>query len=264
MGRLHSLHRGVYAVGHRDVSPLGRFLAAVLAVGEGAVLSHISAAILWGFWPRAAHQVLVDVSVARNVRPRAGIRLRKRRALPSKDTTRRAGIPVTTPARTALDLAATLSSDRLLARTVHEAQVQRCVNQRQLAAQVARDPCHRGTRRVARLISPGPVPTRSDLEDRTLEFLDRHGFPRPQTNVLLAGAEVDFLFEDAKLVVETDGGRFHGTAHARAADASKQAILEAAGYRVLRFTWDEVTRRPAQTAQRLRGALEPAGGASPR
>jgi very-short-patch-repair endonuclease len=95
------------------------------------------------------------------------------------------------------------------------------------------------------------APTRSELEDVVLEFLGRHGLPRPRTNVRIAGFEVDFFYPDLGLVIEADGGRFHDNPLARADDARKQAALEAAGLRVARLRWEDVTRHEQATARRL-------------
>jgi putative AbiEi antitoxin of type IV toxin-antitoxin system/uncharacterized protein DUF559 len=260
VGRLHRVHRGVYALGHRELSHEGRFLAAVLAVGEGAVLSHIPAAIVLGFWPRGREGgTRVDVSVPRRLKPRPGIRLHLVSAPPLQDTTCRGPIPLTTPARTLLDLAAFLHSDRALRRAIRESQVQGRVSHTELSTQAARAPNRRAGVRLAKLISGGPAGTRSELEDLTLDLLERYGFPRPLTNALVADVpipiEVDFLFPGRRVVVETDGKRYHDNPLAWETDARKQAILEAAGYRVVRLTWAQVTRDEKQTALRLRRAL---------
>ena len=168
------------------------------------------------------------------------------RRLDPLDRTREAGIPVTTVPRTLLDLADVVGEDRLR-RAVREAFVRRRVDERRLRAAVERGNGRRGARRLAALLADGPTATRSELEDRFLELLRAHGLPRP--------VEADFLFADARLVVETDGARFHDNRIAREADAMRQAMLEAAGYRVLRVTWRQVTREPQQTARRVRAAL---------
>jgi very-short-patch-repair endonuclease len=249
-GRLHPIHRGVYAVGHRHLTHTALFAAAVLAVGPGAALSHASAAALWEI--RTGSQRWVDVTVARRVRSRQGIRIHAVRALQPTDVTRRHGIQITTPARTLLDLADVLLP-RALERAVHEAEVQHLVDHRQLREQL--EQCNGRSRKLATVIADGPTTTRSELEDRALDLFRRHGLPKPQTNVHVQGIEVDFLFADAHLVVETDGDRYHRTAFARRNDADKQARLEAAGYRVIRLTWRQVTERPQETIRRLGRAL---------
>lgn len=267
VGRLHPVHRGVYAVGRLDLSFEGRLFAALLAVGEGAVVSHLSAAWLWGFSPVDRRKASpVDVTVTRRVRRRSGIRLHVVRALMEHDRSRCGGLAVTTPARTLLDLADVLPGDRALRRAVHEAQVQRRVNLDQLRGQLRGAIGRRGAPRLAAIVTAGPAPTRSELEDVTLELLRGHGFPEPEVNVRLHNlpvpVEVDFLFSELALVVEVDGARYHETEVARQADARKHAMLEAAGLRVIRLTWSQVTKDTAQTVLRLRRACEGQGARS--
>lgn len=259
-GRLHPVHRGVYAVGHRALGEHARLHAAVLAIGSDAVLSHLSAAGLWGL-VRPAPQRRVEVTTTRRLTQRRAIRLHVTQTLPRRDVTRTYGIPVTTPARTLLDLAGAVPPN-VLRRALREAEVQRLIDSSTLPDSAhGRD----GAARLRELAAPGPTPTRSELEDRTLELLTRHGFPAPQVNATLriAGSsyEVDFLFHDHRVIVEADGERYHATPLARRHDAARQAVLEAAGYRVLRLTWAQVTRDENQTAARLRRILPAAARA---
>jgi len=138
---------------------------------------------------------------------------------------------------------------------VHEAEVQRLVRHEALWRQVHRTRGRRAATVLASVLAEGPAPTRSELEDRALALFREHGLPKPRINVHVAGIEVDFLFSFARLIVEVDGARYHHTHFARRNDADKQARLEAAGYRVIRLTWDQVTQRPAQTAARVERAL---------
>jgi len=255
VGRLHLIHRGVYAVGHPELTPEGRFLAAVLALGDGAVLSHLPAAILWQILRKLwlPDDSDIDVTTPRRLKPRPGIRPHSAPTLKPADWTRFKGIPVTTPARTLLDVA-TLLPARTFRRAVHEAEVQRRVNHRQLRAQIA----GRGTRSAAVLravIDEGPAPTRSGLEDDALDLLREHGFLRPETNARVEGFEVDLFYADHRLVIEVDSERYHGTAYARRNDARKQARLEAAGYRVIRLDEHDVNVARELTARRLRQAM---------
>jgi predicted transcriptional regulator of viral defense system len=258
-GRLHRVRHGVYAVGHSNVSWEGRNLAAVLATGPGAVLSHLSAAVLWGLL--AERHSRVAVTVDRRVRSRPGIRVHAVRHLDAAERTREAGIPVTTVARTLIDLAA-VASEPALRRAVREAQVQRKVHEQGLEALLERAERRHGVGRLAALIASGPAPTRSELEDRTLALLRKHGFPPPAVNVAIDGlprrVEVDFLFAGLGVILETDGARYHDHRLAREGDAAKQAMLEAAGYRVVRLCWCQATRDVEQTVRRLRHVL-PAG-----
>ena len=259
-GRLHRVHRRVYGVGRNELSAHGHFLAAVLALGEGAALSHTSAAALWGFWTfRPSTDAPVEVSLTRYLRQRSGIRIHQCRQLDQIDTTRRHRIPVTTPARTLLDLAETLKSDRALRRTINQALIQHRVSLPLLRKQLERPGGSQKARTRLKAILHHAAPTRSELEDRMLELLHRHGLPKPLTNHRLHGLpgapEVDFFFADHDLVIEADGEEYHDTPIQRRADAAKQAKLEAAGLRVIRVDWDQATQGHEQTARRVRGAL---------
>lgn len=255
VGRLHRLHRGVYALAHLAISQPGRYLAAALAVGPDAVVSHQSAAALWGLM--GAHPNPIHVTVARKVPSRRGIRVHAARSLDAHDRTRRDGIPMTSIERTLLDLADTMPPDRLR-RAVREAYVQRLVTERELQRAVARSRGRRGAARLAAIVDLGPDRTRSELEDRLLALLRANGLS-PAVNVVLDGlprrVEVDFLFAEERLIVEADGASFHDNRLARESDAARQAMLEAAGYRVLRVTWTQVTRHAQETVARVRGAL---------
>lgn len=264
VGRLHRIHRGVYALGHRQLTHDARAHAAVLAVGARAALSHVSAAILWGLLRLSAADPWRDVDVAttRRVHQRRGIKIHVVRALPPRDVTHERGIPVTRPARTLLDLAAVLGAEALR-RVVHEAEVRRLVNPADLRV----PPNTRGGHKLRAILAQGPAPTRSELEDRTLDLLAKNDLPRPLVNARVRTHtrtyEVDFLFPRHRLIIEADGRQFHGTRVAKEDDQAKQAALEAAGYAVLRVIWAQVNERAIapQTVQRIRQAL---GHAAPR
>jgi hypothetical protein len=183
---------------------------------------------------------VVDITVPRDVRSRRGIRVHEGVA----ELATHLSIPVTTPARTLLDLAATMYSDKAFRRVVHEAQVQERVTIKELKEQIgrARLRCP-GAARLAAEIIDGPKPTRSGFEDWAVEVLRSHNFPPFETNAHPPGTpdwvEVDVLFRAQKLVIEVDGDRFHSTPFRRAFDARKQAIVEAAGHRVLRVSEDD-------------------------
>jgi very-short-patch-repair endonuclease len=258
-GRLHSLHRGVYAVGHANVPPQGRFLAAVKACGPGAVLSHVSAAALWGFvgWDDRHPEVTV---VGTSPRSHRGVRVHRSLVLDRGDITRREGIPVTMPARTLLDLASVFDYSRLR-RATRQAQSLRRVSIPQLVDILGRLGARRGSRKLARVVATGPAPTRSELEDAVLDLILRGGFVHPQVNEALrrSGRRVvpDFRWPEQRLVVEADGAAWHDNQLAREDDAERQALLEAHGERVLRVTWDQAIARPGQTLARIRAAGAP-------
>ncbi len=258
-GWLHRQHQGVYAVGRPDLSQAGVFHAAVLAVGEDSLLSHRSAAALWGFWPYGQLDV-VEVSVPRRARSQRGIRVRCAKDLPRACRTIWRGVPVTTAAHAILDLAASLASDEVFARTLHEAEVQDWVTHDQLRAEIDRHPAHPGRQRVERELGWGPTPTRSPAEDKAAEMLRRNGFRGFETNARVSGLpkwiEVDFLFAAHNVVIEVDGDRFHKTRYRRRRDARKRAIVEAAGIRVIRLAGEDVEpANETQTVTRLRHAI---------
>ena len=179
-GRLHPLHRGIYAVGHVNLSLEGQFLAAVKACGPGAVLSHYSAAALWGFvdWDERFPDVTV---VGTSTRSHRGVRVHRTCRLERRDTFRRRGIPVTSPAWTLMDLASTLDYRRLR-RAARQAQSLRRVSIPQLVDILGRLRARRGSRKLARIIATGPAPTRSELEDAVLDLILRGGLAHPQVN----------------------------------------------------------------------------------
>jgi very-short-patch-repair endonuclease len=252
--RLRPLHRGVYAVGHRALRREAYWLAAVHASGPGAVLSHADAAALWGLRPIRGAVIDVTVPTAGGRRARRGVRLHRSAALmPAETTTTDDGIPVTTPARTVLDLAATLPR-RGLERALDQAEVLRLFDLAALDATIEAHPGRPGTpllRAVLHEHHAGTTVTRSELEELFLDLCDRRGIARPQVNVRVAGLEVDFHWPDRSLVVEVDGYRYHGTRRAFERDRARDATLIAAGLRVLRVTHRQLTTRPEQVVAAL-------------
>ena len=226
-GRLHRLHRGVYAVGHTVLNPNARYLAAVLAAGDGAVLSHRSAAILWGIHRSAAAKIDVTVPRTCGFRSTRTIAVHRPRRAPEPMT--HAGVRVTTPGRTLQDLA-TAVPRRTLEKAAEMAEA--------LRLHVELDPDHPGAARLASVLERHDLhsTTRSPLEDEFLELCDRHGIPRPLVNSYVEGFEVDFVWPEARLIVETDSRTYHGTAEAFERDRARDARLTAAGWRVVRFT----------------------------
>jgi Transcriptional regulator, AbiEi antitoxin/Protein of unknown function (DUF559) len=224
-GRLIRLHRAVYAVGHRPPSPHARAMAAVLACGPGAVLSHRSAAALWGLgrWQRR-----IEVT-ARSGHRHDGVQTHRSRTLTLDDVTRHYGIPVTTPARTLQDLRRVL--DRAsLTRAVNDARLRHLVK-----------------------VDAETGPTRSVLEDAFLAFIDRHDLPRPEVNQHVADYEVDMLWRPEQLIAELDGRAYHHDAFE--ADRERDAVLITAGFRVVRVTWRRLTQQEEREAGRFRALL---------
>lgn len=232
--QLHRLYHGVYAVGHEGWTLHGAFMAAVLAGGPGAVLASFAAATLWGMLPWRPRDIDVIVPGARG-RTQPGLRIHRAPHLDPRDVMRHHGIPVTSSARTCLDIAAPLSPEGLR-RPVRQAQAEQRTNVRQIAAVLARANGHHGAKKLADLIATGPAPTRSELEDIVLDLLLRGGFPHPDVNKPLTrrGRRIvpDFRWPAQRLVVKADGAAWHDGKLAREDDAERQAVLEAGGDRL--------------------------------
>ncbi len=258
-GWLHRLHEGVYAVGHPNPPFEGHMLAAVKACQPDAFLSHFAGSALWEFVRWDGRELEVTVRSA-GTRIRPGIRVHRTSMLIPADVRRFRGIPVTSPARTLVDLASVVDYGTLR-RAVRQAQSRKRVTFRELSEALARLRPRRGARNLARILASGPAPTRSELEDVVLDLMLRGGLARPDVNVplLLDGRRVipDFRWPAARLVVEADGAAWHGHRIAREDDAERQALLEAHGERVVRVTWDQAVSRPGETLARLRSAGAP-------
>jgi len=253
-GRLHRLHRGVYAVGHTALAPLAREQAALTACGAGALLSHASAA---GVWKLRELPLVVDVTVAgRRARPRHGVRLHVVEAITAADVRRRHGLPVTAPSRTLVDLAATLEPDALEA-ALNEAYALKLVTERQLETALARSTGRPGAPALRALLASqqGPAITRSKAERLLRALVRRAGLPMPTTNITLLGYLVDAVWPEQRLVLEVDGYAFHGHRAAFERDRRRDAALIAAGYRVIRVTWRQLTEEPLRVAAVLAQAL---------
>jgi hypothetical protein len=256
-GRLHELYRGVYVVGVRRVSRRGRWMAAVLSCGDGAVLSHRSAARLWRLLPPAAEWV--DVTRPdRRVR-RDGI-AGHRAKLRDDEWLVEDGIPVTSPFRTIFDLAA-VAGRREVERAWHEAEVRQLTDRVSLPMLLERYPGRRGTRVLRELLgSEEPVGiSRNDFEEAFLALVDACGLPRPRMNADLSlrgrFIEVDALWQHERFAVELDGRGVHGTKKRFEADRRRDRILVAEGYRTMHVTWLQLRDEPDEIAADLRLAL---------
>jgi predicted transcriptional regulator of viral defense system len=251
-GRLHVLHRGVYAVGHRRLTRRGHWMAAVLAAGPGAVLSHRPAAALWDL--RASERSRPVVSTPRWC-CRPGIAVHRARLEPD-EITEVDGIPVTTVARTLLDLAAVLPRPQL-ERATERAEALRLTNVVPIDALLERHRGHRGTAALREIVKGRmqATLTRSELEDRFLTFLDAYGLARPEVNADLnldgRWFEVDFLWRDQHLIVELDGHQTHGTRAAFERDRERDRILQVHGWRIVRITWRQLHDTPDAVAADL-------------
>lgn len=260
-GWLTRLHRGVYAVGPGAPSWRGRWLGAVLACGEGALLSHSSAAALWRIAPPTAGKVEVTVVGNGGRRPREGIRVHRSIALGDAERGREHGIPVTSPERTIVDLASTGVGGRRLERILDEAEFRKLLEPSAftVATRPGERPLPVALRTVLEAHEAGSTLTRSELEERFLAVCVEHELTQPLVNAPLLGLTVDFLWPRAALVAELDGRAGHDTRRAFQDDRDRDSLLVAAGFRVMRFTWWDVECRPAVVAHRVQRALGPRG-----
>jgi very-short-patch-repair endonuclease len=256
-GRLRPVHRGVYLVGPLVVRH-ARELAAVLACGPHAALSHRSAAALWQLLPDRPETEPVDVTLRRGDRGnRPGIRVHRVFSMGPRDVTKLDGIAVTTPARTLLDLAGLLDG-RELERVLALAERRDLVSRRQLHSLLARRSGRRGARPLRELLGRGARPafTRSEAEDRFLALIRRARLPSPEANVRIGDCEVDFLWREPRLVVEVDGFAFHASERQFESDRRRDARLLAAGFHVMRVTWRQLVDEPEALLVRVTQVLE--------
>jgi predicted transcriptional regulator of viral defense system len=237
--RLRRLYYGVYAVGHTRLTADGRWMAAVLAGGRGARLSNGSAAAAWELRRTSSGLIHVTVPTNSGRERRAGLRIH-RSALAPRDVAEIRGIPVTSVARTIIDLSRTLKG-RPLEALIDAADQRGLVDFDHL-----RSANSAALKAVLRTYAPAP--TRSELEERFLQLCDDHGIPRPETNARVEGMEVDFVWRDRRLIVEVDGYAYHRAPSRFEADRERDVMLGLSGWRVLRFTWRHVTERAAWVA----------------
>jgi predicted transcriptional regulator of viral defense system len=248
--RLHRVHWGVYAVvAPAKLDARGRRMAAVLACGPGAVLSHRTAADAWGIMPRAGARIEVSVPT-RNRRRRPGISVHRSPGLRDSDVTTVENIPCTTPARTLLDLAAVVSVPTL-ANAIEAAERLRIFDLRQVEEQLERargTPAAKGLRAALAKADSDPPPTRRELERLAYEVFSNSPLGRPLVNSAVATAEetleVDFCWPDRRLIAEADSWDFHGTRAAFERDRRRDQLLTAAGWTVVRFTWRQLRDAP--------------------
>ena len=246
LGRLHSVHRGVYAVGRPPRTALERASAAVLACGPGAALSHTSALALWGLtrWPWT---MSVTASTGRH---HPEIRIHRSRKLLPRDFRRHNGIRVTSPARTLLDCAPLLRRNGL-ARAVNEARHLKHLRLGDLADVVERFPRHPGARLLVPFVNAKGGPTRSGWEDDFPAFCHRFGLPEPVMAAEVAGYTVDALFPEERVIVELDGWEFHSTKESFEKDRERDATTLAAGFVTVRVTWERIDGGAKAEAGRL-------------
>jgi very-short-patch-repair endonuclease len=250
-GRLHPLSSGLYAVGRPELTAHGRWMAAVLVCGDGAMLSHRSAAELWGIGREDAKRIDITLRRRREVH-RAGLKVRMRPSLPERSVGVRFRIPVTTPVQTLIDLATELKPTRL----------ERAVNEADKRDLIDPEALRRALDAYGGM--PGVKPLRTMLDRHTFRLSDSDleiyfrplaldaGFPMPQAKQWVLGYEVDFLFPDHRLIVETDGLRYHRTPAQQARMVKRDQEHVAGGYRVIRFTHWQIAYAPGEVTGLLR------------
>jgi very-short-patch-repair endonuclease len=244
--RFVPLHRGVYAYGHRRLTNEGWWLAAVRAIGPGAVLSHSHGAALHGLRPPLLGRINVTVR-GTGRRQRKGIRVHNAGHLPPDQVTVVHRIPVTTVARTLADLAGTVETPALV-RAIEAAEHRNALDVPSVLAVSAGRP---GAQRLRRLLAVETPHTRSEFEAALVAICDDHAIPRPITNTVVHGFEVDAYWPDRRLAVELDSWEHHGTRAAFERDRERDAELHAHGIATLRFTYAQVTNRRGWVARRL-------------
>jgi very-short-patch-repair endonuclease len=254
-GRLRPVFRGVYAVGHLALRRKGWWMAALLACNDGAALSYRTAGTLWGLLTRPTLPIDVTTSTAKG-RKHTQITLHRTRLAPL-DALARDNLRVTTPSRTIVDLAATLEG-RALRDAVERAQDLRRFDPDDIRDTLARAPRRAGTRRLEDLIAviaPDADNARSHLERLFFALTRKARLPTPVPNHEIAGRSRDFAWPDQRLVVETDGYRYHSSRQAQRRDNRRDRQLTALGWRPVRFTYEEIAFEPAEVAKELVGLL---------
>lgn len=258
--RLHRIHTSVYAVG-LPLLRWGGYMAAVLASGQLAILSHRAAAALSGL--RHASSGPVDVTVpSAGGRRRRGITLHVTRSLPSSDVTTNEGIPCTTPMRTLVDLAAVSQHERELRRALERSLELNLFDRISLDAVLERSSGRRGMRMLRRVLArlpDEPPPVASELERIFLALVLAAGLPTPEVNAPIGILQADFQWPAFKVAVETDGQATHGHAIAFHRDRDRDLYLQARGWRVIRLSWRQVVDEPQRVASVLRRWLIPLG-----
>lgn len=256
-GRLHRIYRGVYAVGHTELSRRGECLAAVLAIGSGALLSYYSAGWLWGLWSGSPAPFEVTASVPRHHRPPKGVVRHRARNLVEEDRALVDGIPVTSVARTLLDLAWKLRSDQLR-RVLARAEDLKLIDLEAIHAVIERNRGHHGAKRLrfALAIYERPIWTRSEFERRFVEYLVESGLPRPATGWNELGYELDVYWPEFHFGVELDAWQTHGTRDAFERDHDRDLDFALADIETIRVSERQFQRNPDAIAMKVARLLD--------
>jgi hypothetical protein len=259
--RLHRINQRVYSLTPRVMTERGRFMAAVLACGPEAVLSHRAAAYLWQLVDTWEEPIDVTAPNRRGRSP-TGVAAHRDGSLQPIDKTSLHGIRCTSVARTLLDFAG-VEPEWKVRKAVAEAEVLRILDRTRLQGLLKRSRRRRGVARLRLIldtIHPQTKRTRSELERLFLEMCVRAKVPQPEVNVWLPAPDgkryqADFLWRDARRIIEADSRRFHDTDSSFLSDRKRQQQLELAGWRVSRCTWEEVEQEPRRLALTVQGLL---------
>ena len=251
-GQLRVLHRGVFQLGP-IAAARAREMAAHLACGPDSLVSHRSAAVLWQLLPAPEQPQPIEILMRARERRRPGIVVRRTVTLHKNEVAKLDGIPLTTVVRTIFDLAATASA-REVEQAIAQALSQRLASRAQLERKLE-GYGGRGAARLRALLDGEAALTRSQAEERLLGLIRKAKLPQPGTNVRIAGLEVDFLWRDARLVVEVDGYAFHADAVAFEKDRQRDLALTSIGLRVVRITWKQLVQEPEAVLVRLAQSL---------
>jgi hypothetical protein len=249
-GRLHRIHRGVYAVGHPGLTRYGACKAAILACGKGAVLSHESAGWLWGLIPEYSAQI--EVTVPSRGHRRAGIRVHHAPALDPRDRSTQERLPTTSLPRTFLDLAVG-RPERWVERTVERADRRGILDLIEIDSMLARNPYAQGSPRLQKVLElyRRPVAARAITERRFLALIRKADLPPPAINLFVAGFEIDAYWERERFAIELDGWDTHRTRAAFERDPLRLEELKLAGIDAVRITARRIEREPGRVAKRL-------------
>ncbi|MDQ3571745.1 MAG: DUF559 domain-containing protein [Actinomycetota bacterium] len=255
-GRLHTVYPGVYMVGHRAMPALARELAAVLACGPYAFLSHRSAIELWRMLPRRDGLALQVTTRNRRIQGPGSLRLHVSETLSDRYVGRHLRIPVTAPTRAIIEFASQ-GTEFELGRAYEEGLIKGLFTRRKMIATLMDHRGHRGVRSVRALVDRDEPPcvTIEVAHRMLLELIRRSSLPHPRTEAKVGPYRADILFASEKVVVEMDGAAFHSTGGKREADTARDAEMVARGYVVLRITWHQLTKRPGEVIDRIARAL---------
>lgn len=267
-GRLHRIHQRVYSLTPGVMTQRGKFKAATLACGPGAVLSHRTAAYLWGLVDGWSEPIDVTAPNRRGRSP-VGVAAHRDGSLRAIDRTTLHGIPCTSVARALLDFAG-VAPEWEVRKAVAQAEVLGLLDRRQMRALLRRSSRRRGVARLRSILEtlhPQTRRTRGELERLFLAMCIRADLPQPEVNVWLGipggrPLQADFLWRDSHLIVEADGREFHDTASAFEQDRKREQRFQSAGWRVTRCTWNQVEREPRRLVATIRALLAQADRAS--